>query len=333
MKRIDQFNYSTATRMVSAVFALVLAATNAFGKADLCILKNDAVTGRPTLDGAVADDVGYTNATRATLGRDLGTPYAGFVRIVEDRNDPAVWIGLEVEGIGSGNYSPRDTFLLTFSSGSGQETHIMIHPFGTGPGTPLAVDSVDEVKVWRRTFGTSDWGDPETTDPAWLTGAKRILTAVGWSLEIKIPKAASSDDDLSDGIFFEGSHPDADATGTFKLYLNVMRTSESILPEVLDATAEIAWPSDALIKDVAVLPPGELFISLTDVPIPEVAEWSNVTLGTRPQCTGVALARSDIGTRNVGLPASKMVLYHSGGSPISVSDCPPIAVHRSRRSL
>ena len=88
-------------RMLVFIWVLLSTVPPAFGKADLCFPKTDSVTGSPGLDGSVEDDVGYTNATRVVLGRDSGTPYAGFVRIVEDRTEPFVHLALQVEGLAS----------------------------------------------------------------------------------------------------------------------------------------------------------------------------------------------------------------------------------------
>lgn len=317
-------------KQVTFVFLLICVyqfSGQAQAEGDLCIEKSDWVTGSPTLiDGDVLGDVGYTKATRAELGKtSSGVPYAGFIRIVEDLNGQFVWIGLEIEGIAGAITHPDDVVMMALSTGSGHDTYIQIRPFAAGP-TSLGAPEVRVVKTRPAGGGWSDWAvvNPE---PPWIRNDNNNIRRVKieteteskWLLEMKIPMVTSAGDSIQDGIFFGDRVTDPSLSGTLKMYINVLRTTNAIDPMVV----ETPWPNTTRITDTDV-PPDPVFghYSLGQVPIPPVASWADVSLGNRDQCTGVSLNLQYVGTRND--PDSKMRLHKPGGSSLTPDMCNPI---------
>jgi hypothetical protein len=284
-------------------FTVLFSAGRAYALWDICVPTFDGVTGRPTIDGDISDDIGWTNSTRINLGKDGGVEYRANLRLSKDNNN--IFLGVESKRPIGGSAS-MDVLILRFAPPSGPEWHIQLQPFANGGA----------VKVWLRDTGHSDpqyhdWQTVPVSPSSWLhvnLAKKKNEAEDMWFVEMKIPRASSATpidapDPIGPGIYF-------DPALEFGFYVNVLNSLEIVIPGF---STQAAWPSDAIITDsVSIEDTNELdsFVQLADS-----------SLTNRPECTGVSLDRFAIGTTNT--PDSKIRLYQPGGNPLTLADCPP----------
>ncbi len=283
--------------------ALLLSSANAFAVSDMCIDENDGVTGPPRLtDGDVAGDVGYTRGTRVDFGNtNGGTEHAGFLRVVEQRDADFVWVGLEIDRLASTVYSD-DTIILGFSNDDGVESveddvdvMLIIRPFGL---PPHSLDVPTDIAMRTRDAGSTTWTTVPT--PGWVKTNIRRKFETGadkWMLELMVPKLASAAGVPATGIYFGEPISASNPNSTLKVYVNVLRSLDSIPLGSPYAITEASWPAGVYLQDITVL--GDpLFFDLSsdfyDV-LPPVNLWADVSLGDRSECEGISLAWNDIG--------------------------------------
>ncbi|WP_321415747.1 hypothetical protein [uncultured Desulfobacter sp.] len=278
-------------------FIVLSLAGKAYAASDICIPTYDGVTGRPTIDGNISDDVGWTNATRVNLGRDGGVEYRANLRLSKDSN--AVFIGVESKRPIGGSAS-MDLLILRIYPPFGPKWHIQLQPFAGEGGA---------VQVWLQDEGSSEWINKTVSPGNWLH-TKMVAEINGdmWFLEMEIPRINSPTpidvpDPLGPGIYF-------DPGAVFGFYINVLNSMEYTLPAT---TIQAAWPNDVIIEGTININDMVAFDSHVD-------QMADVSLSSRDACTGVSLDRHAIGTTNI--PDSKIKLYQPDAGSLS-DHCPP----------
>lgn len=280
-------------------FFVLFPGSKIYAVSDICIPTFDGVTGRPTIDGDIINDIGWTNAALINLGKDGGVEYRANLRLVKDSN--FVFLGVQSKR-DIGESASEDVLILRFIPPSSPQWHIQLQPFANGGA----------LKVWLQD-GASGWIEKTATVGAgnWLqTDVVATKNAAGdmWFLEMKIPRAASptsieATDPTGPGIYFGSA-------GEFGFYINVMNSIEEVIPGF---SIQAAWPPDARITSS---------LSIEDlVGFDNYVVLADCSLSPRSECTGVSLDRFAIGTTNT--PDSQIRLYQPEGSPLTAADCPP----------
>lgn len=255
----------------------------------LCFPQTIGVPGlsspEPVVDGVMSGDLGWTQSFRYLFVNGTTAPDA-IVQGIKDSN--FLYMSFEVNL--DQTFDNDDAIVLAFSPGGGaaNDRRIHIYPIFGGVG---ASGTVREVDYWNNSATWNTSGTTKVVNPAWLMNNIRVTSANGgtnsWYVEISIPinnVAANADPNLDTGINFP-------ATGTFGLYINVLRVNSTVNPKQVD---ERHWPSKA--------PVVKKFLE-TNTPDP--SKWGQGSRGGT-NCSGVAVIPSSIYTSNT--PASQISL-------------------------
>jgi len=272
-------SFSRFQRFGSATFlALSLTAGVAHAQSDICVNGAGGLGGTPTFDGRVEGDVGWNGALRLNLSPGVGSSTAANVQL--GIVGSTLWLGLVVT---APTISPDTTVVLGFSPNDGHTANdwrFHISPFDVAPPPdntanlhPLVVNYWRESATWNTGAAAQ-----VATAGNWQYDGIRIfkLDNNHWEMEFRIPMTTSGAD--ATGLCLGCS-----ASGTFKMYLNVLNTIGGTSPGV----AQDVWPAGNI------FPAG--FITQTT---PNPSSWSVGSIGPRAACTGVKLDWSQIGVQD-----------------------------------
>lgn len=247
--------------------------------------------GPPTIDGDIANDLGWTGAFRYEFGNGVNQPHA----VVQGNRDGSnVYLSFEVNNDSA--FEDEDVLVLTFDIGTSPNRYRRLHLYPLFAGAGAAANNrLREAQLWRSDTldgsGKVVWGTVTTVPNATLAGpagfwldAKVRSTDGGvghrsWNVELRIP--------VDDGTSAINFPPASD----FKMFLDVFRVDGLVA-----STPLLQWPGNA--------PAPANFIELESA-TPPVASWGAGSFGTGG-CGGVNFAWNDINTTNT--PTSQINL-------------------------
>lgn len=282
--------------------------SHAFGVGDICITDFDWVPGTPTIDGRVSQDPGWANAAEVNLGVNTGANENSVVaQVLKDSS--FVYLSFDVRSLSTLNSD--DVIVLCFAPDGNQANDWRFHIFPFGPSgetNTIVAGAPFSVTTWRGT-GSGTWGSGVTSlNTEWPIANARVHkygVNSNWSIEIKIPHAATANAALANGVFFN-----PDGVSTLKMYMNVLRTSGG-----LPGVAQAPWPAGVGVDTGGPAEEGT----------PARTAWADVSLHSRPACTGVSIqfgqSTASIGTTNP--VTSDIRLHRPGGVDLTLAACPP----------
>lgn len=278
---------------------------------DICITDYDWVPGVPTIDGRVGQDPGWNNAAEFNLGTETGVANSVVAQILKDNS--FVYLSFDVKSLAVQNTD--DVLVLTFGP-DGDPNHdwrFHIFPFGPAGETNTTVMGAPfSVSAWQHSGSTWTAVTPLNTDwPIANARVHKYMTNSNWSIEIKIPRAGAANLPLSNGVFFN-----SDGVSTFRMYMNVLRTSGG-----LPGAVQAPWPHGATIAMGGAVEEGT----------PARTDWAVVSLHSRTDCQGISIQPHYIGTTNP--TNSEMRLHRPGGVNLTAAMCPPPTGHENDTSV
>ncbi len=226
-----------AVRFLLGIAFVLAAATTALAQSDVCI---PVTATPPTMDGVVDGDAGWQGAARVDLDCPGVAPstYLRLCRVTTPSN--ALYVGLQVNTPGIVPHS-LDRVVLGFVPDNVDSHAWRIHvtPFpgaiSMGPSTAAAVSFWRNYASWNSGSSGSTPGGAGSPS-SWLQAATIKITNVDnarWGLEMMIPIADVGGAGSDAGIYLP-------PTGTFKLYVNVVKAAPG-------SFMQYPWPSSALL--------------------------------------------------------------------------------------
>jgi opacity protein-like surface antigen len=299
--------------------ACALVAISAFAQTDMCMTGIGGLGGVPTIDGivdgyslgSVNSDPGWNKATRWNLSGSNGTPIATKFQAGNDVSFLYLSWKIDTPVFGQDN-----TIVVGFAdTGAAANTNWLIHisPFNVNPAADGASKHADSIKYWRNSGGNSWRTDPFTSGLGiWLDANTRVSrTGNTWAVEMKIPVTHVLADAAANTAVY------LPASGPYRFYTNVLSTFSFIDP--MDPVfVQDPWPLGVNI------PTGNTVQANT----PAVSAWGFGSLDTRPACTGVSLAWSDIGVEkpaNSGTIVNEIERYAGAIAEANTAACNALA--------
>jgi hypothetical protein len=255
----------------------------------------------PTVDGKLANDVGWTNAFRYVVSNGSSVPDMAMMGIRDDATN-SLYLSFEVNS--DPTYDDGDAVVLVFGPTNGphdptNDRRIIIYPLfqNAGPGTEVApgMGAAPHQVLYYTNSGTwnsapavsptPDWLSPVSvpapgvTSPNIRVRATTTSTAPvrhSWTVEIRIPIVANSTDP---GI-------NLPAGTSFLLSWDVIRWDGSTTPNNAE---EFPWPLTAGLE-----PSNGGPLAPIDISTPASSTWGSAIRTDSNLCNGVSIAWYDV---------------------------------------
>lgn len=244
----------------------------------MCFRPHVGVPGQPqppTIDGAIADDVGWRGAHRVTFGNGTDVPHVG-AQVLRDNSSSLFYMSFEVKN-DTGVAAAGDTVVVTFRPSFNPAA-------GTTDGTYPAGNLANDIRIIIEASSTDTTvakhnGTSWVNLPTLPTGmVVQRMTATGtWDIEVALPTTIAA-----------GGAGWVDFGPYFKFYFNVIR-------ETGGTATEFVWPDYQ-----------HRILGNINTYTYDNHEWGIGTQDNAAQCNGVFLTATDIGTTNT--PANSINL-------------------------
>jgi opacity protein-like surface antigen len=281
-------------RKHSLLALLMTCATIAMAdETNLCI---PAITGTPpTIDGNVVGDAGWSTVPPVKLGQYGGSTSRGTMRFATSGG--FLYVGFHIT---TPMMSFDNTIVLALSPNEDPSAvtdawriHVTAFPFADPTAGTALTNQPATAVYWRDASAWNLAGSSPLSNPDWLidetanpklraaTQLGTITTPSQWSLEMKVPIAASPNATADAGIFLPTTHP-------FRLYVNVLNTTGNDV----NLVDQDAWPVRQPMCSIENPCVNDHQLIHNTVLAPK---WGLASLYARPECADVKLQWNEIG--------------------------------------
>jgi hypothetical protein len=303
---------SFATLRAVAVAALSLAAVSARAQSDICLPTIGGLAGTPVIDGIVdgytgpgviTNDAGWNQATRWNLSGDHGATTA--TKFQAGYAGGFLYLSYVVD---TPSYGQDNTIVIGFANtGAAASTdwRIFIQPSNVAPppdGDTIAPFSVSYYRDSANDFHNSALQNANGQWP--MNNTKFSKAGNRWAVEINIPVTTNVANAAQNTAVY------LPASGAFRFYTAVFSTytfqDVTVVQDPFPATA-FAGTGDILAKVT-----------------PAVSQWGQMSLNSRPACTGVSLAWNHVGVEfpaNTGTIVSDIKRFNGAIPEANIAAC------------